>query len=322
VSFPRFQRTLDGEYLCLQSATLARATERILARTGWALRTNQVVAEVGRGHVSFSSGETLTAALVLDARGEGLDAYAGRTGYQKFLGWEIEVAPGIGRVPSKPILMDATVAQLDGYRFMYVLPFSSTRLLVEDTTFSRRRDFDPAVVRERLRAYLLAQGTARFALVREEAGVLPMPWARPARAASQADRLAIGYRGGFFHPGTGYSLPRAVLVAERLARLAAGGPTAQLAATVARALQDLRAAWRPDDRFARLLNRLAFQWVSEGHLRDGVFAPVYGLPADVLARFYAGRTSLGDRLAIAGAPARARLFHQTAQQTPPLGEMP
>jgi lycopene beta-cyclase len=283
------------------------------------------VDEVAPGHVRLSSGETLTGGLVLDARGQGPDAYAGRAGYQKFLGWEIDVEPGNGRIPTRPVLMDATVDQIDGYRFIYVLPFSTTRLLVEDTTFSRRSDFDPAVVRERLRAHLLARSLTRFTLMREEAGVLPMPWTRPsgrARPSSTPGPFAIGYRGGFFHPGTGYSLSRAALVADRVATLAAAVPTPQLAATVARALRDLRASLRGDDGFARLLNRLAFQLVPASRLRDRVFAPVYRLPAAVLARFYAGRTSWGDRLAIAAAPAGLRLSRPNPQQRPLLGETP
>lgn len=319
VRFPRFQRTLDGEYLCLRSANLAQATAQALARPGCALRTQQAVDEVGSQHVGRSSAAALTASLVLDARGAELEGYAAGVGFQKFLGWELEVEPGTAELPRKPMLMDASVAQIDGYRFMYVLPFSSTRLLVEDTYFSRRRDLDAAVVRERLRSYLRDRGVVRFTVVREEVGVLPMPWVG---SAEPIGSCAIGYRGGFFHPGTGYSLARAALVADRVAELAAAVPAARLAATVAGALADLRAAWGGDDRFARLLNRLAFRLVPAARLRDLVFAPVYGLPADVLARFYAGRTSRGDRLAIATAPARLRPFRQPPAQRSLLGEMP
>ena len=55
-------------------------------------------------------------------------------GFQKFLGLELEFeAAARARAP---LLMDATVPQLGGFRFFYVLPLSPTRLLVEDTRFS------------------------------------------------------------------------------------------------------------------------------------------------------------------------------------------
>jgi len=307
VSFPTFERTLDGEYLCLRSASLARATEHALARNGWSLMAGHQVEEVTATHVRLSGGDTLTAGLVLDARGGDLHRYEGRSGYQKFLGWEIDVEANRGQLPTLPLLMDA-------------LPFSPTRLLVEDTYFSRSKDLDLGAVRARLDAYLLVRGIRQCALVREEVGVLPMPWSEPSRRAD--NRLAIGYRGGFFHPGTGYSLPRAARVADSLARLAAMVPTAEMARAAGMALNDLRAVFRGDDQFARLLNRLAFRVVPPARLRDQVFAPVYGLPAPMLARFYAGRTSLRDRLAIAAAPAGVRLFRQTVEQHSLLGESP
>lgn len=318
VSFPGFARTLDGDYLCLSSSRLASASERVLASRGWAFFGGEAVEDVADSHVRLSSGTTLSAAVVLDARGGALAAYDGRAGYQKFVGWELEVEDR-GQLPSLPMLMDATVDQLDGYRFVYVLPFSPTRFLVEDTYFSRGKSLNLPALRLRLGDYLRARGVSRYTLVREEAGVLPMPWAK---APETPDALAIGYRGGFFHPGTGYSLPRALLVADALAGTAATVPTAELAEATKQTLRGLRRAFATDDRFARLLNRLAFQFVPPERLRDRVFARVYGLPTPMLARFYAGRTSLRDRIALAAAPSGLRLFRQPTAQSSLIGETP
>jgi lycopene beta-cyclase len=318
VSFPGFERTLDGDYLCLSSSSLGLASDRVLASRGWAFFGGETVEDVAERQVRLSSGTTLSAAVVLDARGGALAAYDGRAGYQKFVGWELEVEDR-GALPSLPLLMDATVDQLDGYRFVYVLPFSPTRFLVEDTYFSRGKDLNLAALRLRLGDYLRARGVSRYTLVREEAGVLPMPWAK---SPETRDGLAIGYRGGFFHPGTGYSLPRALLVADALACTAATVPAAKLAQAAKQTLRALRRAFATDDRFARLLNRLAFRFVPPARLRDRVFARVYGLPAPMLARFYAGRTLLRDRIALATAPSGLRLFRQPTAQSPLLGETP
>jgi lycopene beta-cyclase len=318
VSFPGFERTLDGDYLCMRSSSLARASERVLGRLRWTWVGGASVERIADREVKLSSGTTLSASVVLDARGGDLDGYAGRTGYQKFVGWEIEVEEQ-GDLPALPLLMDATVEQVDGYRFVYVLPFSRTRFLVEDTYFSRGKALDLESLRARLDAYLRERGVGRYVLVREEAGVLPMPW-RKASAGEQP--LAIGYRGGFYHPGTGYSLPRAVLVADALARTATTVPAEGFARAAKHVLSDLRSSFSVDDRFARLLNRLAFRFVPPARLRDRVFSRVYGLPAPTLARFYAGRTSLSDRLALAAAPSGLRLFQKPTEQRPLLGETP
>lgn len=317
VSFPGYERSVEGDYLCLRSSSLGLASERVLRRQGWTLVGGETVERIADNEVRLSSGTTLIANLVLDARGGDLGTFDGCAGYQKFVGWEVEVEETVG-MPTLPVLMDATVDQMDGYRFVYVLPFSRTRFLVEDTYFSRSKDLDLAAVRLRLGDYLRGRGIGTHALVREEAGVLPMPWSK----ARPTDPLAIGYRGGFFHPGTGYSLSRAVLVAEAIAGAAATAPATGLAQAVKRALGDLRSSFVTDDRFARFLNRLAFRLVPPAGLRDRVFARVYELPAPTLARFYAGRTSLRDRLAFATAPSGLRLFRQPTVQRSLLGETP
>jgi lycopene beta-cyclase len=320
VRFPGFARQLDGEYLCIRSVNLARTTAAALEGAAGTVLTGRTVRALDRHTVRLATGEELRGSVVLDARGDDPSSYDGRTGFQKFLGWEIELASAAPPRFAVPLLMDATVAQTDGFRFVYVLPFSASRLLVEDTYFSRSGSFDARTVRTRLRDYLRANGITDFALVREEAGILPMPWGRPRREAS--DTLAVGYRGGLFHPGTGYSLGRAARVAHRIASVLQEPPVGERTRSVHDALTGLRRAWSVDDRFARLLNRLAFNLVPPTWLRQHVFARVYRLPQATLDRFYAGRTSLRDRLALATAPLRIPLSLASERHVPLLGENP
>jgi lycopene beta-cyclase len=320
VRFPGFARQLDGEYLCIRSASLARISAAALNGSAGTVLTGRTVLDLDRHTVRTTEGEELRGSVVLDARGDDPSSYDGRTGFQKFLGWEIELASAASPRFAVPILMDATVAQTDGFRFVYVLPFSSSRLLVEDTYFSRTGTFDARVVRARLGDYLRANGITDFAVVREEAGALPMPWGRPRRPVD--DTLAVGYRGGFFQPATGYSLGRAARVAHRIARVLQETSVAERTHAVHDALTELRDHWTVDDRFARLLNRLAFTLVPPTWLRQHVFARVYRLPQVTLDRFYAGRTSLRDRLALATAPLRIPIAFASKRHVPLLGENP
>ncbi|MEJ1938073.1 lycopene cyclase family protein, partial [Nostoc sp. NIES-2111] len=88
-------------------------------------------------------------------------------GYQKFVGLELELAEPHGL--DAPIIMDARVEQQDGYRFVYVLPFSPTSVLVEDTYYSDTSGLDRDVVRQRVRAYVSARGWPVRRILREEA---------------------------------------------------------------------------------------------------------------------------------------------------------
>jgi lycopene beta-cyclase len=320
VCFPGFERRIDGEYLCLRSESLARATSAALAAPAHAIFVDRAVRKVDRREVLLETGEALHGSVVLDARGDDPTSYGGKTGFQKFLGWEIETARGVPPRLTTPILMDATVEQIDGFRFAYVLPFSSSRLLVEDTYFSRRAACDAPTMRTRLGSYLRANGIDDFEVVREEGGVLPMPWARARRNSDEA--LAIGYRGGFFHPGTGYSLGRGVIVAHHVATVLRDAPVGERRQSVQDGLERLRRAWSADDHFGRWLNRLAFRVVPPAWLRQNVFARVYRLPQPVLERFYAGRTSLRDRLAVTTAPLRIPIPATSEGHVPLLGENP
>src|SRR3546814_5825109 len=53
--------------------------------------------------------------------------------------------------------MDATVEQVDGYRFAYLLPLDAETIFIEDTCFGDSPDIDVPAARARIRAYAGAQ---------------------------------------------------------------------------------------------------------------------------------------------------------------------
>ena len=185
----------------------------------------------------------------------------------------------------RPVLMDACVPQVDGYRFMYVLPLAPDRLLVEDTYFSERAYLDVDTIAAEVRAYADARGW-RGAVVRTETGVLPLPW-QCAVVAPRPGLITAGYQGGWFHPVTGYSLPIAARLAEAIADgLAAGDVLARVDA-----LADQHGAQLG---FACRLVWMMFRWFPPAQ-RRGVLEHFYRLPEDTIARFYALTLSRRDR---------------------------
>jgi lycopene beta-cyclase len=309
VRFPGFERRLQIPYLCLTAARLrevmassfvAPPVRRVLVSA----RVIAVAPHAGSAAIALSDGRRLDARLVLDARGgrfgaasgDGEDAPATGSGYQKFLGREVTLVERTADTDPTPLVMDATVPQEgDGFRFMYVLPLGDTgRVLLEDTSFSDGPELDLDGRRRAIDAYLRARGLRIEHVHREESGILPMPStnptpspAAPPRSAAARSGLAIGYAGGLFHAGTGYSLPIAAAAAVALA-------TAVPGADPEAALRPIRERMHAQNRYFALLNRLMFAGVAPG-LRWRIFARFYGLPAPTIARFYAARTTLGDR---------------------------
>jgi len=321
VAFPDFQRTIDGDYLCIPATALKSEMTKAMAGPGRQILLGHQVVRASAHEVTLASGRRVRAAAVLDARGARPDKTA--CGYQKFVGWEIETAepaPSLGR---NPTLMDACVQQLDGYRFVYVLPMSSTRFLVEDTYFSRDPMITPEVVAGRLRAYLSDRGIRGYTIVREERGVLPMPWtAGPEMAGEDSTPLALGYRAGLFHPATGYSLGIGAQTAERLAIALRDALPGTLHDTAVRTIRDVRHGLAVNLRFARTLNFLAFRTIPEKWLRALVFEAVYRMPQEILGRFYAARNTTRDRLALLAAVARVPWNRPALPVTQLHGETP
>jgi lycopene beta-cyclase len=293
VRFPDGERVLDETYVCLTPQVLESAVERALSTAGSLLTRGDAAAEIEPTRVKCSSGRQVTARLVIDARGPAELPREG-CGFQKFLGLECELAAPHGLV--RPLLMDATVDQTDGYRFFYLLPLAVDRLLVEDTRFTNAPDLDRDAMRRQIDDYCRGAGWNIRHVHREEEGVLPMPWTGD-RPSLEGGVLRAGYRGGWSHPGTGYSLPVAARLAEAVAR-------SEPETIRAEGVPQLRKEHDRQAAYYRLLNRLLFRWYPP-RARWQIFARFYRMPLPLIRRFYALRLRLSDRVRLlVGRPPR------------------
>ena len=293
VAFPAHRRRLAHEYRTIES-------ERLDAAVRAALPADRVMAALASSAtpstVRLDTGETLQAGAVLDTRGLRVAPDGLACGWQKFCGQTLTVPAGHGL--ARPIVMDATVDQSDGYRFVYCLPFSPTDVFVEDTYYSDTPDLDQEALARRIAEYAAARGWQVAAVARQESGVLPVVMGGDFdRFWPSRDRVARGgVRAGLFHPLTSYSLPDAVRFAGWLTRRSSFdarlGPAARAFA---------ERHWR-GGRFDRLLARMLFR-AADAPARYRILERFYRLPEPLIERFYAGSTTLGDRVRIlAGKP--------------------
>jgi lycopene beta-cyclase len=285
VVFPDHARTLEGGYASIASHDFADVIEAAL---GQSLRLNARIAAVSPTRVELDSGEVLQARAVIDGRGMRPSARLA-LGWQTFLGQEVRLAAPHGL--TAPIIMDASVEQQGGYRFVYVLPFDAHRLLIEDTHYVDSAAWEPDRLRANIAAYAQARGWRIERVAREEEGRLPIVLAGDFDDYwnDLAGQPSVGLRAGLFHSTTGYSLPHAVRLAERIA----GMRDADAAGLFATIRDEAKREWRRQ-RFFRLLNRMLFLAGSPDR-RWRVMQRFYRLPASLIAHFYAGRLSLGDK---------------------------
>ena len=294
-SWPRHQvrfenriRELGFGYNSIHSAELDRHVRATLDPAQY--RTGAIVKSLDPDGITLAGGERIQAIGVIDARGPAGPMPGLELAWQKFVGVEYE---SVGHGLAAPVIMDGTVEQIDGYRFVYSLPFTDDRILIEDTYYSDDPRLAPEPIRDRIQRYAESKGW-HGKPVREEIGVLPVLLdGEPAAFWPEVDPVPrLGIAGGFFHPTTGYSLPLAAANALALASLE-DYSSAQLAKwTRGRFL----AHWRAG-RFFRALNRMLFR-AAEPNERVRVFEHFYRLPDDLIARFYAGSLTFGDKMRV------------------------
>jgi len=288
VRFPRRRRRLANGYCSIGSK---RFHEVLMAELGDRVTLNAPIETLGPDWAVLEDGRRLDADLVIDGRGPAASPDL-TLGYQKFLGQTVRLAAGHGL--DAPIIMDATVDQSDGYRFIYVLPWDARTLLIEDTRYTDHPDFARDELRRGVDDYARSQGWTIEAVLDEEDGVLPVAlsgdieshWRRAEM------RTLSGLRAALFHPTTGYSFPDAAALADAICGLAIID-----AGSVARLIRERSIRLWHDRAFFRLLNRMLFRAALPGE-RYRVLERFYSLPEALIARFYAARLTRFDKLRI------------------------
>lgn len=288
VRFPGYARRAGAGYRSLSSRDFARGLHEVLPKG--AVRTGCTAVALDAAGVTLEGGERIAASAVVDCR-----AFAPSSdltgGWQLFAGHHLRTRRPHGLVA--PVIMDADVAQHGAYRFVYSLPLAPDEVFVEDTYYADTPALAREVLGARIGNYAMAQDWVGE-VIGDEAGVLPVITggdgaAHRARFAIPGVALA-GARGLFTHPLTSYTLPFAAENALAIARaLPLDGPALD-------ALVQRRFAghWRRT-RFYRDLGRMLFE-ATEPEQRWRVFARFYRLPEPLIERFYAGRSTMLDKL--------------------------
>ncbi len=176
-----------------------------------------------------------------------------------------------------------------------MLPCAASELFIEDTYYTAEPELDVARLQGRIADYAARQGWAGTPGERIETGVLPVCMSGDLDRYWQANAPGVakaGIRGGFFHALTGYSLPDAVRVALAVAAMPDLPGPALHEALLAMA----RAHWR-GQAYYRMLATLLFR-AAEPAERWRILARFYQLDPALIARFYAGRSSLFDKLRV------------------------
>jgi lycopene beta-cyclase len=239
------------------------------------------------GEIETTRGNKLRAKRIFDSRPP--SSPAGSEWSQHFLGWEVSSSQPC----FEPECLDlmAFVPNEKGLHFVYCLPYSTTRALIESTWLSRA-DLKPDFESEIRDALSKRYGCTEFSVSFKEQGALPL-W--PSPVSNDRCVTRIGRAGGTLRASTGYAFA---------ATLNHSAKIASSLSSYLRKSQEL-ALWQPPVANASLLedwmDRLFFRTME----RNWLGAPTYFLEMfdhvrpEVFVRFLRGSSSWSDRLAVA-----------------------
>jgi lycopene beta-cyclase len=190
---------------------------RLHLRTGVKLFTEP--SRVGNDWlIQTSDGDFLTKA-VIDTRPVPIDAMQDTKLWQSFVGYDIECEDPIFDA-NMAYLMDFCEANDDFVGFTYVLPFSSTKALIEFTTFGQH-PYSKADLLARLNKTVAEYvGKSLFSIVRTESGLIPMGLSEQHKnkmCQFPKSYVQVGVTAGSARPATGYTFQRIQTWAQKCA---------------------------------------------------------------------------------------------------------
>ena len=124
---------------------------------------------------------------------------------QVFLGWEIETDFSCFD-PKKVTLMDFENALPTETAFVYILPFTERRALVEYTLFTREATVDKGLIELKLADYIHKKlGVTNYTISHREEGSIPMSTKYLNSENKHPDLIPLGSIAGCTKPSTGYT---------------------------------------------------------------------------------------------------------------------
>ena len=307
VDFPDYSRSFETQYHCLTPDDLE---DKIWTRFPRSIRLNEKVTDIkieDSCRLTLQSGHQISAESVIFARG--WDMPEEPVAWQKFVRLEVELTKPHGL--ESVVLMDATVQQIDGFRYFSILPMSPTRLIAEDTYFSHHTGLKTDRIEQEISHYLEKHHWETSRIIRKEKGILPLIMSIPKKLHQEYPEIPrIGAESGFFHPVTGYTVP------TLLRQIDAITENSNLTmASIKKALARIEVDAKSRLKHYRLLNRMLFR-AAEPLERYKVLSHFYRMPDSLIQRFYAGEINLFDqvRMMIGKPPVPIRKAYQALKE--------
>nr|MBI1231724.1 Lycopene beta cyclase [Cytophagales bacterium] len=207
-SFTTIKPLVDLRYFQIKSSDFyASVTEKIHAADNitWMLDSvTDIIVRDGRPVVTTLNNGTVTGKKILNSIP--LCSLKDKNYLkQVFLGWEIETSSACFD-PSRVILMDFETALPSETAFVYILPHTKKRALVEYTLFTKEPFVAKTLLESKLKKYIQEKlGVDEYIINYREEGCIPMTTKNLYTEVKHPDLISLGSVAGCTKPSTGYT---------------------------------------------------------------------------------------------------------------------
>lgn len=268
VKFPMYKREIHSRCHMITSKQLHDVLMRELPADKIKLGTTLTVEEAVK-----------KSKFVLDTRGTFLP---GNSGYKKHVGLEVRLKKP--HELTAPILMDATVNQMDGYRSLQYFPMSERSVFIEDTRYSDSPHLDVNEIKSALERIISSKEWEIEQVTRVEEGIVPLPLEK----LIVTDYKKVINLTGLFHDTTGCSLPMLMKFIDDINEDSFEEVTLRLK------VDQFRKSLEKQRAFFRTFNKLIFK-LSPPHERYLLWQHFYHLPLPLIERFHGGKLRTWDK---------------------------
>lgn len=165
------------------------------------------ILEIEDDCVKTSEGEIIAREFIFDsATRKTYDRPKYQNLWQHFLGFVIETKKEVFDA-NRPTLFDFRIEQMDECRFIYILPFSKNKALVEFTVFSDNLLEEKEYEKNLQKYFTEVLKIKEYEILEVEKGVIPMS-DEPHEENLSAKIIHIGTSAGYVKASTGYSFKR------------------------------------------------------------------------------------------------------------------
>ena len=189
-------KSLDFSYIAIDAKKYLEGCAKIIDDRVKLISSYVETKKISDGILLLAQEKRFKADLIFDSRPANPDENGLK---QHFIGWEIEVNQTLTDTDTVT-LMDFRADQSRGIHFIYALPLSGNKLLVESTMLSKNVENDDWYY-DAIEEWLTLNKLSIKEKLREERGIIPMHKTK----LPSSDLIDIGVRGGSVRLSSGYS---------------------------------------------------------------------------------------------------------------------